>query len=148
MIVFTLLLLVMKLRWLKIVYYEQAAAIRLEIRGGEWKDAFMQMDGEPWKQPMSKDYSTFVDIKRVPHQSLVVKGDWLVYIKLIPSYHICQHCNCEWPLPHKKTYEQVYYDIIKDDQIGKAGFKQEVTKILEWMMSRWTLVEEHIWLDQ
>ncbi|KAL0785033.1 hypothetical protein Bca101_001278 [Brassica carinata] len=53
----------------------QAAAIRLEIRGGEWKDAFMQMDGEPWKQPMSKDYSTFVDIKRVPHQSLVVKGD-------------------------------------------------------------------------
>ncbi|KAL1217506.1 Diacylglycerol kinase 4 [Cardamine amara subsp. amara] len=53
----------------------QAAAIRLEIRGGEWKDAFMQMDGEPWKQPMTKDYSTFVDIKRVPHQSLVVKGD-------------------------------------------------------------------------
>ncbi|XP_010452685.1 PREDICTED: diacylglycerol kinase 4-like [Camelina sativa] len=53
----------------------QAAAIRLEIRGGEWKDAFMQMDGEPWKQPMTRDYSTFVDIKRVPHQSLVVKGD-------------------------------------------------------------------------
>lgn len=70
------------------------------------------------------------------------------YIKLIPSYHICQHCNCEWPLPHKKTYEQVYYDIIKEDQIGKAGFRQEVTKILEWMMSRWTLAEEHIWLDQ
>ncbi|CAH8280025.1 unnamed protein product [Arabidopsis lyrata] len=53
----------------------QAAAIRLEIRGGDWKDAFMQMDGEPWKQPMTRDYSTFVDIKRVPHQSLVVKGD-------------------------------------------------------------------------
>ncbi|CAH2069607.1 unnamed protein product [Thlaspi arvense] len=53
----------------------QAAAIRLEIRGGEWKDAFMQMDGEPWKQPMNKDYATFVDIKRVPHQSLIVKGD-------------------------------------------------------------------------
>lgn len=56
-------------------FYEQAAAIRLEIRGGEWKDSFMQMDGEPWKQPMNRDYSTFVDIKRVPHQSLVVKGD-------------------------------------------------------------------------
>jgi len=56
-------------------FNEQAAAIRLEIRGGDWKDAFMQMDGEPWKQPMTRDYSTFVDIKRVPHQSLVVKGD-------------------------------------------------------------------------
>uniref|UniRef100_A0A2N9HBW9 Diacylglycerol kinase accessory domain-containing protein n=1 Tax=Fagus sylvatica TaxID=28930 RepID=A0A2N9HBW9_FAGSY len=32
----------------------QAAAIRLEIRGGEWKDAYMQMDGEPWKQPLNK----------------------------------------------------------------------------------------------
>ncbi|KAL9685834.1 hypothetical protein QQ045_023288 [Rhodiola kirilowii] len=53
----------------------QAAAIRLEIRGGDWQDAFMQMDGEPWKQPLSKEYSTFVEIKRVPHHSLVVKGE-------------------------------------------------------------------------
>ncbi|XP_022730720.1 diacylglycerol kinase 4-like isoform X2 [Durio zibethinus] len=53
----------------------QASSIRLEIRGGEWKDAFMQMDGEPWKQPMSKDYSTFVEIKRVPFQSLMVSGE-------------------------------------------------------------------------
>lgn len=53
----------------------QAAAVRLEIRGGEWKDAYMQMDGEPWKQPMSKDYSTFVEIRRVPHQSLMVSGE-------------------------------------------------------------------------
>ncbi|KAF9662673.1 hypothetical protein SADUNF_Sadunf18G0078800 [Salix dunnii] len=53
----------------------QAAAIRLEVRGGEWKDAFMQMDGEPWKQPMSKDYSSFVEIKRVPFHSLMVNGD-------------------------------------------------------------------------
>ncbi|KAM7252733.1 hypothetical protein ACFE04_008242 [Oxalis oulophora] len=44
----------------------QAAAIRLEIRGGEWRDAFMQMDGEPWKQPMDKNFSTFVEIKRPP----------------------------------------------------------------------------------
>ena len=53
----------------------QAAAIRLEVRGGEWKDAFMQMDGEPWKQPMSKEYSSFVEIKRVPFHSLMVNGD-------------------------------------------------------------------------
>ncbi|KAL4654540.1 hypothetical protein ACB092_01G386800 [Castanea dentata] len=53
----------------------QAAAIRLEIRGGEWKDAYMQMDGEPWKQPLSKDYSTFVEIKRVPFQSAMISGE-------------------------------------------------------------------------
>lgn len=53
----------------------QAAAIRYEIRGGQWKNAFMQMDGEPWKQPIKKDYSTFVEIKRVPHQSLMISGE-------------------------------------------------------------------------
>ncbi|KAF5742872.1 diacylglycerol kinase family protein [Tripterygium wilfordii] len=53
----------------------QAAAIRLEFRGGEWKDAYMQMDGEPWKQPMNKDYSTFVEIKKVPFHSLMVNGE-------------------------------------------------------------------------
>ncbi|WRX32829.1 Diacylglycerol kinase [Theobroma cacao] len=53
----------------------QAASIRLEIRGGEWKDAFMQMDGEPWKQPMNKEHSTFVEIKRVPFQSLMINGE-------------------------------------------------------------------------
>ncbi|XP_022749313.1 diacylglycerol kinase 7-like [Durio zibethinus] len=52
----------------------QAASIRMELRGGEWKDAYMQMDGEPWKQPMS-EYSTFVEIKRVPFQSLVISGE-------------------------------------------------------------------------
>ncbi|GFY95304.1 diacylglycerol kinase 4 [Actinidia rufa] len=53
----------------------QAAAIQFEFRGGEWKEAFMQMDGEPWKQPMNKDYSTFVEIKRVPFQSFMIRGD-------------------------------------------------------------------------
>ncbi|GAV84230.1 DAGK_acc domain-containing protein/DAGK_cat domain-containing protein [Cephalotus follicularis] len=53
----------------------QAAAIRLEFRGGEWKDAFMQMDGEPWKQPLNKDFSTFVEIKRVPFQSYMISGE-------------------------------------------------------------------------
>ncbi|XP_044472335.1 diacylglycerol kinase 7-like isoform X1 [Mangifera indica] len=52
----------------------QAAAIRLEIRGGEWKHAYMQMDGEPWKQPINREHSTFVEIRRVPFQSPVISG--------------------------------------------------------------------------
>ncbi|XP_047073391.1 diacylglycerol kinase 4-like [Lolium rigidum] len=52
----------------------QAAAIRLEIKGGQWRDAYMQMDGEPWKQPLNAEYSTFVDIKRVPYRSLIING--------------------------------------------------------------------------
>ncbi|KAL0404490.1 UNVERIFIED_CONTAM: Diacylglycerol kinase [Sesamum radiatum] len=33
----------------------QASAIRFELRGGEWKEAYMQMDGEPWRQRMDKE---------------------------------------------------------------------------------------------
>ncbi|CAL9223513.1 unnamed protein product [Arabidopsis halleri] len=53
----------------------QAAAVRFELRGGDWRDAFLQMDGEPWKQPMSTDYSTFVEIKKVPFQSLMINNE-------------------------------------------------------------------------
>lgn len=53
----------------------QAAAIRFEIRGGQWKKAYMQMDGEPWKQAISGEYSTLVDIRRVPHQPLMISGE-------------------------------------------------------------------------
>ncbi|KAE8699123.1 Diacylglycerol kinase 3 [Hibiscus syriacus] len=53
----------------------QAASIQIELRGGEWKEAFFQMDGEPWKQPMSSDYSTIVEIKRVPFQSVMISGE-------------------------------------------------------------------------
>ncbi|KAH6818567.1 diacylglycerol kinase 7 [Perilla frutescens var. frutescens] len=53
----------------------QASAIRFELRGGEWKKSYLQMDGEPWKQPMNKEFSTFVEIKRVAYQSLMVRGD-------------------------------------------------------------------------
>ncbi|KAM3234384.1 diacylglycerol kinase 7 [Capsicum annuum] len=52
----------------------QASAIRFELRAGEWDQVYMQMDGEPWKQPINKEYSTFVEIKRVPFQSLMVNG--------------------------------------------------------------------------
>ncbi|KAG8372433.1 hypothetical protein BUALT_Bualt12G0065600 [Buddleja alternifolia] len=53
----------------------QASAIRFELRGGEWDKAYLQMDGEPWKQPMDKEFSTFVEIKRVPHQSIMVRAE-------------------------------------------------------------------------
>ncbi|CAA2991285.1 diacylglycerol kinase 7-like [Olea europaea subsp. europaea] len=53
----------------------QASSIRFELRGGEWTEAYMQMDGEPWKQPMNKEFSTFVEIKRVPFQSVMVHGE-------------------------------------------------------------------------
>ncbi|CAL0325598.1 unnamed protein product [Lupinus luteus] len=53
----------------------QAATIRLEFRGGEWENSYLQMDGEPWKQPLSKDFSTFVEIKREPFQSLMISGE-------------------------------------------------------------------------
>ncbi|KAK9715538.1 hypothetical protein RND81_06G171500 [Saponaria officinalis] len=53
----------------------QAAAIRFEVRGGEWKQSYMQTDGEPWKQPLDKEYSTFVEIKRVPNLSLMIRGE-------------------------------------------------------------------------
>ncbi|XP_010914097.1 diacylglycerol kinase 7 isoform X2 [Elaeis guineensis] len=53
----------------------QAAAIKMEIRGGEWNQAYLQMDGEPWKQPIAQDFSTYVVIKRVPFQSLMISGE-------------------------------------------------------------------------
>ncbi|CAN6449578.1 unnamed protein product [Victoria cruziana] len=52
----------------------QAASVKLELRGGQWKDAYMQMDGEPWKQPLHADCSTFIEIKKVPCQSLLING--------------------------------------------------------------------------
>ncbi|KAK4754889.1 hypothetical protein SAY87_008646 [Trapa incisa] len=53
----------------------QAAAVRFEFRGGEWENAYMQMDGEPWKQPLNSNFSTFVEIKRVPFQSIMIHGE-------------------------------------------------------------------------
>ncbi|XP_051140563.1 diacylglycerol kinase 4-like [Andrographis paniculata] len=53
----------------------QASAIRFELRGGEWSEAYMQVDGEPWKQPMDASFSTFVEIKRVPHHSIMIRGE-------------------------------------------------------------------------
>ncbi|XAR66682.1 Diacylglycerol kinase [Bertholletia excelsa] len=53
----------------------QAAMIRFELRGGEWKEAYLQIDGEPWKQPMNNFRSTFIEIGRVPFQSVMIDGN-------------------------------------------------------------------------
>ncbi|KMZ72445.1 Diacylglycerol kinase [Zostera marina] len=53
----------------------QAAAVRFELKGGEWKKAYMQMDGEPWKQPIDNDLSTFVEVSKVPHYSVMISGE-------------------------------------------------------------------------
>nr|CAD1827874.1 unnamed protein product [Ananas comosus var. bracteatus] len=52
----------------------QAAAIKFEIRASQWNRVYLQMDGEPWKQPLSREYSTFVVIKKVPYHSLMISG--------------------------------------------------------------------------
>lgn len=52
----------------------QAAAIKLELRGGRRKRAYLQMDGEPWQHPLSESDSTFIEITRVPFQSLMISG--------------------------------------------------------------------------
>ncbi|KAL5973934.1 hypothetical protein ACLOJK_030593 [Asimina triloba] len=36
----------------------QAAAIRLEVRSSTCPQTYMQMDGEPWKQPLNEEHST------------------------------------------------------------------------------------------
>ncbi|RWW19137.1 hypothetical protein GW17_00016830 [Ensete ventricosum] len=52
----------------------QAAAVKLELRGGQWNKAYMQMDGEPWKQSIKRECSTFVKIERVAFQSRMISG--------------------------------------------------------------------------
>ncbi|KAL2547388.1 uncharacterized protein Fot_08918 [Forsythia ovata] len=49
---------------ISVKHIAQASSIRFELRREEWAEAYMQMDGEPWKQPMNKEFSTFVEIKR------------------------------------------------------------------------------------
>ncbi|KAJ4816505.1 Diacylglycerol kinase [Rhynchospora pubera] len=60
---------------IKAKHIAQAAAIKLELRGGQWNRAYLQMDGEPWRQPLTNDYSTFVEIKKMPFHSLMLNGE-------------------------------------------------------------------------
>jgi len=61
--------------FIKAKHIAQAAAIKLELRGGQWNRAYLQIDGEPWKQPLTNDYSTFVEIKKMPYHSLLLNGE-------------------------------------------------------------------------
>ncbi|XP_074570006.1 diacylglycerol kinase 3-like [Curcuma longa] len=56
------------------VHIAQAAAVKLELRGGDWNRAYLQTDGEPWKHPLNREHSTFLKIKRVPFQSRMING--------------------------------------------------------------------------
>uniref|UniRef100_A0A0C9QX78 Diacylglycerol kinase n=1 Tax=Wollemia nobilis TaxID=56998 RepID=A0A0C9QX78_9CONI len=60
---------------IKAKHLAQAAAIRMELRGGRRQRAYMQMDGEPWKHPLSQDYSTMIEITKVPLPSLMISGE-------------------------------------------------------------------------
>ncbi|KAJ3695388.1 hypothetical protein LUZ60_000765 [Juncus effusus] len=61
--------------FIKAKHIAQAAAIKLEIRGSQWNRAYLQIDGEPWRQPLKNEYSTFVEIKKVPYHSLMLNGE-------------------------------------------------------------------------
>ncbi|XP_066332689.1 diacylglycerol kinase 7-like [Miscanthus floridulus] len=60
---------------IKAKHIAQAAAIKFEMRGGEWDRAYIQMDGEPWKQPLLQEHSTIVEINKVPYHSLMINGE-------------------------------------------------------------------------
>lgn len=60
---------------IKAKHIAQAAAIKFEMRGGEWNRAYVQMDGEPWKQPLLQEHSTIVEINKVPCHSLMINGE-------------------------------------------------------------------------
>eukprot|EP00246_Nothoceros_aenigmaticus_P013526 TRINITY_DN4715_c0_g1_i1.p1 TRINITY_DN4715_c0_g1~~TRINITY_DN4715_c0_g1_i1.p1 ORF type:complete len:200 (-),score=16.38 TRINITY_DN4715_c0_g1_i1:452-1051(-) len=53
----------------------QAHALRLELRGCNRQRAYMQIDGEPWQQPLSQsDEPTVVEISRVSRPSLMLSS--------------------------------------------------------------------------
>ncbi|WOK94052.1 hypothetical protein Cni_G02754 [Canna indica] len=58
-------------------YLEQAAEIKLELQGGgEWGEAYMQMDGEPWRVelPENKEEAIVVKVERIARQSCIISG--------------------------------------------------------------------------
>ncbi|CAN6233154.1 unnamed protein product [Urochloa humidicola] len=60
---------------IKAKHIAQAAAIKFEMRGGEWNRVYVQMDGEPWKQPLIQERSTILEINKVPYHSLMINGE-------------------------------------------------------------------------
>ncbi|KAG0558393.1 hypothetical protein KC19_10G024800 [Ceratodon purpureus] len=53
----------------------QAEAVKLEFNGNTRRNAYLQMDGEPWMQPMGAphDEPTVVMIEKLPSPSMVLK---------------------------------------------------------------------------
>lgn len=56
-------------------HLSQALDLKLELGGSQRKQAYMQMDGEPWKQPLSNIHSTVIEIARAPYQSLILNAN-------------------------------------------------------------------------
>lgn len=52
---------------------QQAVAVRVEM-GGNRERAYMQMDGEPWQQPLGSadDIPAVVEIGKLPHASVML----------------------------------------------------------------------------
>ncbi|GLJ28311.1 hypothetical protein SUGI_0556500 [Cryptomeria japonica] len=60
---------------IKAKHLAQAAAIRVELRSGRRKNAYLQMDGEPWKHPLSENNSTTIEITKAPFPSFMISGE-------------------------------------------------------------------------
>jgi hypothetical protein len=54
--------------------FSQAEAVRLELRGNRSR-GYMQMDGEPWKQPLGRvdEPATLVEINKLSTPSILLK---------------------------------------------------------------------------
>ncbi|KAH7372405.1 hypothetical protein KP509_17G002200 [Ceratopteris richardii] len=53
----------------------QAYAVRMQLIADQRHRCYMQMDGEPWRQPLSEnENSTLIEITRVPNRSLMLKA--------------------------------------------------------------------------
>lgn len=51
----------------------QGSAVRLQLVADKRQRVYMQMDGEPWRQPLLEN-STTIEITRVPTASIMLKG--------------------------------------------------------------------------
>ena len=53
----------------------QGCAIRMQLVADQRHRVYMQMDGEPWRQPISEEEnSTTIEITKIPTHSLMLKA--------------------------------------------------------------------------
>jgi hypothetical protein len=73
--------------------FSQAEAVRLELRGNRPR-GYMQMDGEPWKQPLGRvdEPATLVEINKLSTPTILLKR-WSFWFSQV-SYLIECVCVC------------------------------------------------------